>query len=766
MIEVPVETLISGDEAGAVAPAESQDLRRQNLQAFGARLDKLFRDQVSEKSAIEERWLMDLRQHSGEYDAETLERIKAAGGSEAFVNLTRAKCNSTEARLSDIILPTDDRNWSIEPTPVPQLREPLRDRSIVRDAAGAPMKDASGQMRSVASAVQELTKSAKAASDAMQQVMDDQLSECQYNAVQRNVLHNAVVYGTGILKGPVLRNRPKTSFKRKAVVDGATGMSVERWVIDIQEDLAPGAESVSPWDFFPDMRATRKEEIEFVFERHRFNKQRLRDLAKLPGFMPEQIQLLLETEPPASLSGLIDQADSESLRGMRKQGRYEVLEYSGPIEKDELVAAGVEVDTADQLTGYQGVVWFCNGIVIKAVLSMLDTAELMYDVMPLERDDTCIFGFGVPYIMRHSQRTGNAAWRMIIDNARLTVGGQVITKLGKIRPVNNDKRLSPLKAWEVTDPNAKIDDVFRVVPIEANFAGMFQILETVRQFNDEETGLPMIAQGQQSPAITKTAQGMSILMNSANTVLRRIVKEFDDTVTSPFIRRLYHWNMQYGRDDAIKGDYCVIALGSSSLLVREQQTQGLMQLAQLAATNPEFARRTKWGDLYRTITRAMSINADGLTKTEDEVNLEAQQAAQQPQQVPPEMQLEMAKLEVAKADVALKQAEMISRDRIAAAQLQMKQAESAAKNENERMRIKATYKAEMARATAALEAAAADRQRTLVDRELALLQIAAERQMSVEQVRKDFGIAAMQIDSKHQLFNAEALVKQRFGSGM
>lgn len=778
MMELPIDQLAAQDAAALdpnalldpaamQAAQEAEQARRaERLNLFGERLDKLFRQQVADKSLLEERWLKDLRQYAGEYEEDVLARIREAGGSEAYLNLTRVKCNATEARLSEMLLPTDDRNWAVEPTPVPTLELAMRDRQLARGPDGQPVVGPDGQPMTVGDQIAEKRSEAKKRAELMQTYMDDQLAECGYNAMLRDVIHNMVVLGTGVLKGPVIRNRMSKRFSQAQSVDPITGMPVQAWQIEITEDLAPGAESVSPWDFFPDMRATRMDECEFVFERHRFNKAQLRELAKLPGFIPEQINELLRSEPDTAYSGMFDLTASSDRTNVTKTG-YEVLEYHGAIDKEDLIAAGVEVDPDDELTSYQGTVWFCNRKVIKATLSMLDSGELMYDVVPMERDNSMLFGYGIPFVMRHTQRSANAAWRMILDNARLSVGGQVLWKQGKVRPVNGDYRLTSLKGWEVVDPNSAIGDVFGVVPIVANFQGMFAILETARQFTDEETGLPMIAQGQQSPSITKTAQGMSILMNSANTVLRRLVKEFDDQITSRFIRRLYHWNMQYGEDETAKGDYQVIALGSSSLLIREQQTQGLMALAQLGATNPEFLRRTKWGDLYRKVVQSMNINADGLVKTEEEIAFEQQQAAQQqPQQPPPEMQIEMAKLELEKAKLQMSQAEAQAELQIKQAQAAAEQAEAQARTETERQKVQATFEAERMRAMAAVEAARADMARVQVDRELALLKLAAEREMTLEQVRAEFGIKAMELDSKHQLFNAERAVKQTMGSGL
>lgn len=752
MIEMPIDQMLAdnGEEG-----AEQRALR---LQLFGERLQKLFDQQVADKAQIEERWLEDLRQYNGQYDEATLSKIRAAGGSEAVLNFTRVKCNAVESRLGEQLVPTDDRNFTAEPTPVPEFSLAAKDRSAAVGIDGQPLIKSDGTPMTKAEAAMIIQAQAKEAAGLMVEQMDDQLAECSYNAVQRNVLRNMVVYGTGILKGPVLRNRVQRKYQRAPTVDEASGLPVQRWTVQVYEDLAPGAESVSPWDFFPDMRATRMEEAEFVFHRLRYNSAQLRDLAKLPNVLVDQVNDLLNSEPVGTLSGLIDQAITPAGANSKARGRYEVLEYHGPIDKEDLLAAGVDVDPSDRLSVYEGVVLFCQGKVLKAVQSMLDDESSMFDAVPLERDDTSIFGFGVPRLMHHTAKVGNAAWRMVLDNARATVGPIMVFKQGKFRPhQSNDFRWAPFKQYEVTDPNAAINDVFGVFHANANFSTMFEMLNMVRAFNDEETGLPQIAQGQQSPAITKTAQGMAILMNSANTLLRRMVKEYDDCLTARFIRRLYAWNMQYGTNEAAKGDFTIVPLGSVSLMIREQQTQGLMQLAQLAMTHPEFEKRTKWGDLYRTMVKAMNINADGHIKTDEELKAEAEEQAKNPPQVPPEVQLKMAEIEIDKVKLELQKSQEEHARAVEAARLQYEDRALTAKTEAELESIRARKEADMARANAALAAAKASMAKVISEHEVALLKLAAEREMSVEQVRKEFGLKAMDIDSRHQQFNATRL---------
>lgn len=756
---------VDDQEDGITAEMREAD-RILRLQTFGGTLESLFREQVSEKALIEERWLSDLLQYNGEYDETTIAAIREAGGSEAFVNFTRVKCNSVEARESEMVLPTDDRNWAIEPTAVPEMRKAMKSRKLAKGPDGKPVM-VEGRPQTVADQLAEVLKEAKAAAAAMQEEMDDQLEESDFNTKQRNVIHHKVVLGTGILKGPVICNRFTRKFVQKPVVDQTTGITTNVWREDVGEDLSPGVESVSPWDFFPDMRAVSMGDCEFTFERHRFNRQTLSELPRLPGFLRSQVEAAIEAGPKASMSGLVDQAVSADLRSRRANGRFEVIEYQGPIKLEDLLAAEVPgIDPDDKLTQHYGTVWFCNGIVLKAALSMLPGGRPMYDVVPFERDDTSIFGFGVPYRMRHSQAAGNSSWRMILDNARLSVGPQVVYKRGKVVPVNGDKRLAPLKTWEVIDPNMPVSEAFAVFAIAPNFMSMFDILKTVREFGDEETGMPMIAQGQQAPSITKTAEGMSMLMNSANVVLRRLVKEYDDCITRRFISRLYEWNMRFNEREDIKGDYCINALGSAALMLQEQQTRGLMQLSQLAGMNPKFAERTKWSDLYRKLVKSMKINADELVMTDEEFEVEQEKASQQQPQMPPEIQVKLAQVELGRAKLELDQQVAQATLQLKAAQAQAQERKEVANDDIERKRIDAQAQEAQLSHDAHMASAQAQYQRISTDHDIAVMRLVEQRRLTMEQARNKYGLKAMDIDSKHQLFNSELAHANQYGQGI
>lgn len=70
----------------------------------------------------EQRWLKSLRLYHGIYEKEVdVVLSQDEGRSRVFINFTRPKTNDWKARLGDLLFPADEKNWGINPTPVPSV---------------------------------------------------------------------------------------------------------------------------------------------------------------------------------------------------------------------------------------------------------------------------------------------------------------------------------------------------------------------------------------------------------------------------------------------------------------------------------------------------------------------------------------------------------------------------------------------------------------------------------------------------------------------
>ncbi|MDR1662582.1 MAG: hypothetical protein LBR95_09220 [Azoarcus sp.] len=689
--------------------------RVDRLQALGNSLQKKLTEAISQRAPVEQRWLDDLRQYHGRYDTETETRMadERYKRSKVFANITRSKTNAAEARVSDMLFPADDRNWAIQPTPAPELNFAAQKGSPA--AAG-------------------MIEQAKQRAQAMQTEIDDQLTESRYNIEARRGIHQAAVLGSMVLKGPVIVNRTRKAWQP---MQDESGQSVQ--VLSIVDEVRPAVEWVDVWNFYPDLSAKYIEDAEYVFERKFLTRRQMRDLLKRPGFLHEQIMEVLR-QGPNKFSITANQLENlraiAGVTGVTDENRFDLWEYHGPADADDLRACGVELEDDLSAIGIEAVVLFVGNTVVFADLNPMETGERPYSVWTWEEDETCVFGYGVPFLMRTPQQIINSAWRMMMDNSGTAIGPQVVVKQGLIAPADGEWAVTPMKLWLATDNTGPVNDAFTTFEINSHQGEIANILVLAKQFADEETNLPLIAQGSMTELPKNTpAATTSMMMNAANTILRRMIKAFDDNITKQIVTRFYDWNMQFNPNEEIKGDFQVDARGSSALMVKEMQSQQLMQFAQFFA-HPAFAPLLlpKAPQMIRKIAESMRLSVDEVVPTDEEIaQLQQQQAAQQQAQDPRIMAAQIrAQAEVSRAQSQMQsdQVEMQVRERMA-------QQDHAAK-------------------IAALE----------LSREIKILDLAATEKLTLEEIRAQLAQTAIKERSKHQLFAAERNLKITQGSGI
>lgn len=689
---VPMDGL--PDDGGVVDPDELE----RAAQALADKLGPIVGDmtaeaekRVSERATREEDWFLSLEQYHGKYDAETWKRLKDSTKSKLFINETMQKTNAYSARLMDTLFPTDDRNWAILPTPVPELtagatkamdeaKAKLEAADAAEAAAGQPPVPGQPPMPPAqVAAVRKEADDAKAAADKLLAVMneakaraklmadeiDDQLTEGHYSAVMRDVIESACKLGTGVCKGPVTGDQVRKGWKK---VDGGSN--------DYKLETSDGANPhpafrfVDLWSFFPSMGARNIEESEGVYERHLYNKKQLRALSNLPGFQKDAIRRLLKTKASSNVPDyLMRQRAIRADNTAVQQELYCCWEYSGPLEAEHIrilalaandQATVTELENIDELVELNVCVWFCQGELLKFAIYPMDSGECMYSVFTILQDEASIFGYGIPALIRDPQKSLNAAWRKMMDNAGIAAGPQIVMKKGAITPQNGSWDIEGPKVWYADESWTAGQIFFASFNIDMHQAEMAAIIEMSMKFIDDMSGVSSLAQGEQGSGVTKTAQGMALLMNSTNVVFRRVVKSFDDEVTKPNIRRIYDWNMQHSTKPEIKGDYEIDARGSSVLMVKELQAQNLMMMATNLGAHPVYGPMLKNREVLRKLVQAQMMPADELVLTDDQIDEAMAKAAAQQQAmaeagVKAQQELEAKKLAIEEKKLELEQ---------------------------------------------------------------------------------------------------------------
>lgn len=117
---------------------ELEEERQEKLSSFGDSLARMRDDWINSRYSmgVDKRWMEDEDQYNSkdnlnrtashmmnsvEQGYPVTTQHSKPHRSTVFIGMTRQKTNAAEARLADILLPTDDRNWGIDPTPDPSL---------------------------------------------------------------------------------------------------------------------------------------------------------------------------------------------------------------------------------------------------------------------------------------------------------------------------------------------------------------------------------------------------------------------------------------------------------------------------------------------------------------------------------------------------------------------------------------------------------------------------------------------------------------------
>ncbi|MEB3492825.1 portal protein [Pasteurella multocida] len=613
------------------------------IESFGQTLQSRLIEQINQRQPIVQRWVTDMYQYRNQY-----EKQSNTNKSKVFVGYTRSKTDAWSAQMTDMLFPSDDKNYGISPTPIP---------SISNIAKQPDSKDPM-QMQQIQTA-RQIMLDAKERAEKMEKLIDDQLLECDYAAEARLALHYAAVLGTGILRGPVLETVEERSWKDDGLGNWSANSSIKN---------KPSVKVVLPWDFVPDMTAPSLKECQFVFERSYLTKKHLQALINNPYYFEEAIKELIETDAKdthtssSDLDGYLDTL--RTLSGLEKatnDKRYEVWTYHGGIPVSVLEQAIQELESGEHLkiTDAQKesgaeidgiIVMSGNGKILSVNLNPVNASEFPYSVYTCEPDVACVFGFGIPYLCRDAQDILNTAWRGMIDNSVMTIGSQIVVNNSVLQPVDGNWEIKPNKIWRTSDratANAVFEAqrAFGVFSFDSRQQEFANIIQLSKSFMDEESGLPMIAQGEQGQ-VTPTLGGMSMLMNAANAVRRRQVKEWDDAVTKPLIRRFYEYNMVMSEDNDVKGDMQVVARGTSALLVKETQTAQIIDIFQKFGQHPQLMHAFDWYDGAKTLMQSMSMGTQTMLIPKDEYEQKLQQMQQSESEQPQDPEILKAQMQM------------------------------------------------------------------------------------------------------------------------
>lgn len=711
--------------------------------------------------------------------------------STAYVMLTARYVDAAAAKLAEILLPVDDKNFSITEMPKPHLIKAKADLTHAHFDDGTPMwrparKDetvaptptgpaasagavppapapatpvaapaAGGAVLAGAGAVapqaapaappqapsghvpvtvkdlaeERIEMERAKAKRAEDQIYDWQVAS-QYPAEIRKVIADQSRCGVGVLKAPFAE--PTKAIVVLTDEDGNTEVQIEKSII-------PGSKWIDFWNIYPDPSCGENiHRGEYIWEHDWLSERQVRDLKKTPGYITKQLDRVI-AEGPLKVSNS-DKRTEGSDQIQEHKNRYEVWYYYGVLSREEVgqiwTAAGKKMtnaDIAEEKMQVYVIVTMIGAHVVRCTINPLDSGKFPYHAVPWMRRPGHWAGKGVAEQIRMPQQSVNAATRAMFNNAGISGGIQIIIDQGAIEPADGNWAITPNKIWYKMAGEGS-DDVrqsFAAITIPNVTEQMMEIVKYGMQLGEESTSIPLVTQGQARETTPDTFGATNLQDSNANQLLRAIGYTWDDCLTDPVTNQYYEW---YLLDPNVpsedKAMFKINAHGSAALVERAIHDQFIAQVGPFVKDPAYGGNPKRW---FKMLLKSKRIDPVEVCNTEEEqAKIDAQPPVQLPQvQVATINQDTQMKILAAKQPAEQQTAENEQRIAEAAQVLEGKKVDA----EDNRTVVEHGTKRYVA-----------DR-----DYDKALLQYATQRHITLDQARTDLAKTAMTLKTQRDL---------------
>lgn len=411
------------------------------------------------------------------------------------------------------------------------------------------------------------------------------------------------IYGTSILKGPVLVN--KTTETVEENVQHVMGVDVPMWKIPFKnyprfkrvyknfsyKEVYP----VSIWDFYMDNNADsaeksigcmeRKYYSPYEFQQRFFNNEDFNQEAVIRAY-----NLAAEPDDEEELS--VTRGDKFMGTNSVKDTKISVIEYWGQapysILKEHLK------DNIEELTYKDTDIVECSVLmagvesdghhlkstnILQAKLN--PSGNRIFKVCPFIKNPGSPWGIGVAESIRDSQKVINSLARLVIDNKVLSGNGMFAVQKEQIDTrATKNFNLYPGKIFFT---KGDVNQAVKPLVFPDITGGIEATLDRFERWADEESGIPKYTQGESSSFLNKTATGMSMIINQSNVFLKTTIRNIDEFLIKPLARDFNTLNEVDGSyPQAINFPLDVVPMGVDSLMAKEIKFESAMKLFQVA----------------------------------------------------------------------------------------------------------------------------------------------------------------------------------------
>jgi hypothetical protein len=385
------------------------------------------------------------------------------------------------------------------------------------------------------------------------------------------------------------------------------------------------------------MSTTDIKKCSFAYELHSMAKHEMLELSTREDFRGDIILDILTTNEKGNykmrswetqIQSIPDQPQTTPLNA----NAFEVIERNGYIDGKQLFAAGAIPEDQIDLE-YFCSFWFCANRCIKITPwpeEAFKSVSELYHLFYYEKDETSIFGTGLPKILRDRQLAMNAGERHLLGHAAWLTAPCGEINLADLMPESKEHapNFGPGSFLaRVSYGQNGNNNIIKQYYMQDNVNSLIGLLNFQRSQGDQETSLPSSLFG--APPVTDTtAKSDAIRFENLLDFIKDLARNFDDMNTS-VIRAIVRWNMKFNPDPMIKGDLETKAVGSAESLIRNAiREQVSFFLQSMATLPPSVMKHFDENRLAEILAKSMFDDINGLIRPAEEVAAELNQDAQ------------------------------------------------------------------------------------------------------------------------------------------
>jgi hypothetical protein len=513
-------------------------------------------------SGVEERLLKALRALRYVYDPEDAGLI---GGIDVYIGLISLKVRAAVAWINDILLSSIDKPWVLDPTPIPNLPEWMKEQvvdalELELQQAGVPFDLRQRAKELKDAALKYATEQSKAACGRMEQKIEDQLLEGGWRDCFAEVIQDFCTFPAAFFRSPIISN------KRRLEWDGTK--------VTEKTDTIYSCRRISPFDAYPSLESTTPQNGRYFIERRKMGFDELYLCLGLEGFNEEAIRQLLNQYRN---TGYEEQLRPDFQRKFLQdtytptldRKTLDTLIYNGKISGKLLLENNVMCKDAE--AEYEVEIWTVNNQTIKAILNPYPLQARPIFSSTFVKVPGSLWGEGLADILRPTQKVVNSCARAIVRNMSYSSGPIGEVDVDRLAEGEIPDEIFPYKLYHVeTDPTGKGGSAYRFTVIPSVTPALLEVWNKFSQVADDLSGVPPYVMGSMAVAgAGRTMGGLSMMMANAAKGIKNSILNLDRDVIEPSIEFRYNMNMVYDDDPDIKADAQVVARGATGILQRE-----------------------------------------------------------------------------------------------------------------------------------------------------------------------------------------------------